>query len=82
MSTFENLFWARVVLLREQIYDSAPVPLKLLQNVTIPVIPEKDDGLFFSDWRKGAVFSQLISGGNRSPERVEGNAEGAELPHG
>jgi hypothetical protein len=31
---------------------------------------------------KGAVFSQLISGGNRSPEPVEGNAEGAELPHG
>jgi hypothetical protein len=44
--------------------------------------PKKDDGLFCSDWRKGAVFSQLISGGNRSPERVEGNAEGAELPHG
>jgi hypothetical protein len=25
-------------------------------------------------------FSRLISGGNRSPELVEGNAEGAELP--
>jgi hypothetical protein len=50
--------------------------------VTISVIPEKDDGLLCSDWRKGAVFSQLISGGNRSPELVEGNAEGAELPHG
>jgi hypothetical protein len=41
---------------------------------------------------KGAVFSQLISGGTRSPEPfgpeltaeglVEGNAEGAKLPHG
>jgi hypothetical protein len=61
-----------------------------LQNVTISVIQVKDDGLFCSDWRpatslaesEGAVFSQLISGGNRSPELVEGNAEGAELPHG
>jgi hypothetical protein len=25
-------------------------------------------------------FSRLISGGNRSPELVEGNAEGARLP--
>jgi len=25
---------------------------------------------------------QLISGGTRSPEPVEGNAEGAKLPHG
>ena len=56
--------------------------LRPLQNVTIPAILEKDDGLFCSDWRKGAVFSQLISGGNRSPEPVEGNAEGAEHPHG
>jgi hypothetical protein len=29
---------------------------------------------------EAAVFSQLISGGNRSPEPVEGNAEGARLP--
>ena len=50
--------------------------------MTISVILERDDGVFCSDWRKGAVFSQLISGGNRSPEPVEGNAEGAELPHG
>jgi hypothetical protein len=75
MSTPVNRFWVGVVLLREQIYGSPPVPLRLLQNLTIPVILEKDDGLFCSDWRKGAVFSQLISGGNRSPELVEGNAE-------
>ena len=30
---------------------------------------------FLSDWREAAVFSRLISGGNRSPEPVEGNAE-------
>jgi len=29
---------------------------------------------------EGAVFSQCIYGGNRSPELVEGNAEGAKLP--
>jgi hypothetical protein len=83
---------------------------RALQNVKISIVLEKDDGLFCSDWRpatssaesKGAVFSQLISGGNRSTEPfglesfdpeltteglmaerpVEGNAEGAELPHG
>ena len=43
--------------------------------MTISLILEKDDGLFCSDWRKGAVFSQLISGGNRSPELAEGNPE-------
>jgi len=37
--------------------------------------------LFCSDWWEGAVFSPLIYGGNRSPELVEGNAEGAKLPH-
>jgi hypothetical protein len=36
--------------------------------------------LFCSDWREGAVFSPLIYGGSRSPELVEGNAEGAKLP--
>jgi hypothetical protein len=37
-------------------------------------------GLLCSDWREGAVFSALIYGGSRSPEPVEGNAEGAKLP--
>ena len=37
-------------------------------------------GLFCSDWWEGAVFSALIYGGSRSPEPVEGNAEGAKLP--
>jgi hypothetical protein len=37
-------------------------------------------GLFCSDWWEGAVFSPLIYGGSRSPELVEGNAEGAKLP--
>jgi hypothetical protein len=27
---------------------------------------------FRSDWREGAVFSRLIRGGNRSPERSRG----------
>jgi hypothetical protein len=31
---------------------------------------------FWNDWREGAVFSWLISGGSRSPEPAEGNAEG------
>jgi hypothetical protein len=35
---------------------------------------------FLSDCREAAVFSRLISGGNRSPELCEGNAEGAKLP--
>ena len=56
--------------------------MRPFQNVPIPVTLEKDDGLFCSDWREGAVFLQLIIGGNRSPEPVEGNAEGVELPHG
>jgi hypothetical protein len=38
--------------------------------------------LFCTDWREGAVFSPLIYGGSRSPELVEGNAEGAKLPRG
>ena len=42
--------------------------MRLLQNVTIPVILEKDDGLFCSDWREDVVFSWLRCGGNRSPE--------------
>jgi hypothetical protein len=40
----------------------------------------KEWSLFCSDWREGAVFSPLVYGGNRSPELVEGNAEGAKLP--
>jgi hypothetical protein len=40
----------------------------------------KGRGLFCSDWREGDVFSPLIYGGSRSPELVEGNAEGAKLP--
>jgi len=38
--------------------------------------------IFFSEMPGGrpSSFSRLISGGNRSPELAEGNAEGAELP--
>jgi hypothetical protein len=50
----------------------------MISDTTLP--HGKDWGLFFSDWREGAVFSPRISGGNRSPEPVEGNAEGAKLP--
>ena len=32
------------------------------------------------DWREGAVLSRLGYGGNRSPELVEGNAEGQNFP--
>ncbi len=36
-------------------------------------------GLFWSDWREGAVFLWLISGGNRR-SRLRDNAEGARIP--
>jgi hypothetical protein len=36
--------------------------------------------LTLQGWSEGTVFSRLISGGSRSPEPVEGNAERASLP--
>ena len=54
--------------------------LRPLQKVTISVILEKDDGLFCSDWRKGAVFSQLISGGNRRPRFIGAMRRGQNSP--
>jgi hypothetical protein len=42
--------------------------------------PKKDDGLFCSDWRKGAVFSQLISGGNRRPRFIGAMRKGQNSP--
>ena len=50
------------------------------QNVTISLILKKDDGLFCSDWRKGAVFSQLISGGNRRPRFIGAMRRGQNSP--
>jgi hypothetical protein len=52
----------------------------MISDTTLPHGNER--GLFFTDWREGAVFSPRISGGNRSPEPGEGNAEGAKLPWG
>jgi hypothetical protein len=61
---------------------------RALQNVTISDILEKDDGLFCSDWRpatssaesEGAVFSQLISGGNRRPRFIGAMRRGKTCP--
>ena len=50
----------------------------MISDTTLP--HGKEWGLFWSDWREGAVFSPLLYGGNRSPEPAEGNAEGARLP--
>ena len=58
---------SRLVMGIVETFNGIGIIMRPLQNVTISVILEKDDGLFCSDWRKGAVFSQLISGGNRRP---------------
>jgi hypothetical protein len=52
--------------------------MRTLQNLTIS-LAQKRVGLFGSDWWEGAVFSRLISGGNRR-SRLRDNAEGARLP--
>ena len=39
-----------------------------------------NDTFFRSDWREDVVFSWLRWGGNRSPESIEGNAEGVRIP--
>jgi len=53
--------------------------IRALQNLTF-FSPNEECGLFRSDWWKGAVVSQLISGGNRRARFVGAMRTGQNSP--